>query len=456
MHKQTTQLVGTFFDLDTNQLIENMNEAEIRRNTVQFLGLLALLGIVVLVMQTMGSGAMGAASVFLGFAWASVYLVAAAIVYFGNPSKYWCIRISLLIIVAEALIAIIRWLVYRDPSPGGDTVLGVLIGLTLGALLLPWTPKQVLSISAFWIVGSVTSLLVTKHADDFSVPAAVFAYIAVTIPGTMISFFRLTRFQDQFDLHFLQTRYEEVREELQAAKNIHERGFPKPKSSGDIRFTYTYRPMSQIGGDSIFASIERPGDPQSPLTLVLYDVTGHGLSAALTANRLQGELMRIMGEDPVIDPGELLTKLDRYVCLTLADAAILVTAVAINADPKRGTIRVANAGHPAAIYRNARGGTQCFGSTSPVLGVGLGAENKPSVEQHPFLPGDSLIAYTDGVSEAVNQHNELYTTQGVLRVLEEDWIEQAQRWPEKILIDVENKRAGLASDDILIVELYRA
>jgi serine phosphatase RsbU (regulator of sigma subunit) len=456
VHKQTRQLVDSVFEFDTNQLVDNMSAAEIRRNTIQFLGLLSLLGIVILVMQSMGSGAVGVSNIVLGFIWAGSYLFAAAVVYFANPNKFWCIRISLLIIVAEGVIAITRWLVYKDPSPGGDTVLGVLIGLTLGALLLPWTPKQVLSISVLWIVGSVTSLLFTKHAEDFSIPVAVFAYVAVTIPGTMISFFRLTRFQDQFDLHFLQTRYEEVREELQAAKNIHERGFPKPKSSGDIRFTYTYRPMSQIGGDSIFASIEQPGDPQSPLTLVLYDVTGHGLSAALTANRLQGELMRIMGEDPVIDPGELLTKLDRYVCLTLADSAVLVTAVAINADPRRGTIRVANAGHPAALLRSARGSIQRFESTASVLGVGMGSGLSPDIEQHEFDPGDSLIAYTDGVSEAVDHQGNLYTTKGIEKVLEDDWIEQSQRWPEKILTDVENRRAGSASDDILIVELYRA
>ncbi len=456
MHKQTRQLIGAVLDLDTSHLVKSLDEAEVRRNTAQFLGLLALLGVVVVIMQSMRVDSLDVAFLTVGILWAVFYLVAAAIVYFGNPTKVWCIRISLLIIVGEGLIAIIRWVIYQDPSPDGDTIIGVLIGLTLGALLLPWTPRQTLGLSTIWIFGAVLSLLFTNHAQEFSLPASIFAYIAVTVPGIMISFFRSSRLQDQFKLHFLQTKYNEVREEVQAAKNIHERGFPKPKSSGDIRFTYIYRPMTQIGGDSIFASIERPGDAQSPVTLVLFDVTGHGLSAALTANRLQGELMRIMGEDPTIDPAELLTKLDRYVCLTLADAAVLVTAVAINADPKAGIIRIANAGHPAAIFRNARGSTQRFESTAPVLGVGIGDELKPTVEEHPLAPGDSLIAYTDGVSEAVTQQGELYSTTGVERVLEGDWADHAQRWPEKILTDVENRRAGPASDDILIVELYRA
>lgn len=456
MYQQTRQLVDRVFDTESNRLIENMSDAEVRRNTAQFLGIMALLGLAVIIIRMMGANAFGAASLILNFVWVGFYLGAAGFIYISNPNKVWCIRIALITIIVEGLIAITRWVVYHDPSPADATIIGVLLGLTLGALLLPWTPKQVLGVSLIWIVGSVVSLFLNEQSEDFSIPAAVFAYIAVTIPGTMISFFRMSRFQDQFELHFIQTQFEEVRQELQAAKSIHERAFPKPKSSGDLRFSYVYNPMSQIGGDSIFASIEQPGEVSSPVTLVLYDVTGHGLSAALTANRLQGELMRIMGEDPTIDPGELITKLDRYVCLTLADSAVLVTAVAMYANPKAGIIHVANAGHPAPILRNTRGATISFHSTSPVLGVGMGTQSKPQVEEHPFLPGDSIIAYTDGVSESLNAHGHLYTSQGVERVLKEDWRELNERWPEKILADVENRRAGPASDDILIVELYRA
>jgi len=456
VHKQISQLVVSALGVETSQLVENISEIDVRRSTAQFLGLLALMGVVIIVMQTMGLGSLRNAHIVLAIIWVSVYVAAVSLIYFASPSKIWCIRISLLVISAEGAIAISRWIIDKNPNPNGDTVIGVLIGLTLGALMLPWTPKQTFTLSGLWIIGSVSSLFFTQHSEDFSIPARIFAYIALTVPGTMISVFRSTRFQDRFELHFLQTKFDEVREELQAAKSIHERGFPKPKSSGDIRFNYVYRPMSQMGGDSVFASIEHPGEQYSPLTLVLYDVTGHGLSAALTANRLQGELMRIMGEEPTIDPGDLLTKLDRYVCLTLSDAAILVSAVAINADPQRQLIRVANAGHPAPILRESRGATRVFESTSPVLGVSSAIENKPIVEEHAFNPGDVIIAFTDGVSESVDHHGELYAVEGVKRVLEEDWIDQSHRWPEKILTDVENRRAGSAADDILIVELYRA
>lgn len=456
MHQQLQNLIRSLREFESNRLLDNMTESEVRRNTAQFLGILALLGIAVILIQLMSNRDNSGTHVALSIAWAAFYLAAAIAIYFVELKKLWCMRLSLLIIITEALISITRWSITSETSPSEGSVVGVLVGLTMGASLLPWSPRQTLGVSSIWIIASISSLFISSPPGDFSIPAAVIAYVAVTIPGVMISFFRMSRFQDQFELHFIQSKYDEVREDLQAAKSIHERGFPKPKSSGEIRFTYVYQPMSQIGGDSVFASIQNPSDSDSPVTLVLFDVTGHGITAALTANRLQGELMRLTGEDPSIEPDDLLSAMDRYVCLTLADSAVLVSAVAVQADPKRSTIKVANAGHPAPVLRLQRGALIKIESSSPVLGVGTDQRFSISVETHQFNDGDSLIAFTDGVSEARIDSKLMFGSDGVEAVLSRNWVEQSKRWPLQILEEVENRRAGSASDDILIVEIYRA
>lgn len=455
MYKQLYNLINSLRDFESNRLLDNMSESEVRRNTAQFLGILSLLGIAMILIQLISKTTLGIHHIVLSLAWAVFYLTAAITVYFVDLKKIWCVRLSLFIIIVEGLVAIARWALAIDASPGEGALVGVLVGLTMGAALLPWSPRQTLTLSALWIIASIASLFITKHPEGFSVPAAIFSYVAVTIPGTMISFFRMSRFQDQFELHFIQSKYDEVREDLQAAKAIHERGFPKPKSSGEVRFTYAYQPMSQIGGDSVFASIEQPGNPDSPVTLVLFDVTGHGISAALTANRLQGELMRLTGEDPGITPDAALRAMDRYVCLTLADSAVLVSAIAIRVEPGQGIIRVANAGHPPPMLRNERGGLTLIEPSGPVLGVGVEQIFQTQVEQHPFQPGDSLIAYTDGVSEARVGGKSMFGTAGVQDVLSRNWVEQSKRWPIQILEEVEKQRAGDAADDILILEVYR-
>lgn len=441
---------------ESNRLLDNMSEPEVRRNTAQFLGILAMLGVAVILIQLMTNRDHSGAQLLLSMAWAIIYIAAAIAVFFVELEKIWCMRLSLLIIMAEVIISISRCSISSDSSPIEGPVVGVLVGLTMGAALLPWSPRQTLGVSMVWAIASITSLFIWTPPGDFSVAAAVIAYVAVTIPGLMISFFRMSRYQDQFELHFIQSKYEEVREDLQAAKSIHERGFPKPKSSGEVRFTYVYQPMSQIGGDSVFASIERPGDPDSSVTLVLFDVTGHGITAALTANRLQGELMRLTGEDPSIEPDELLCAMDRYVCLTLADSAVLVSAVAVQANPRNSTIKVANAGHPPPVLRQNRGNLIKIEPGSPVLGVGIERHFTTDVQTHPFEYGDSLIAYTDGVSEARIDSQSMFGDAGVDGVLSRNWLEHSQRWPLQILEEVEERRAGAASDDILIVEIYRA
>jgi serine phosphatase RsbU (regulator of sigma subunit) len=459
VHQQLRNLILSIRDFESNRLLDSMSVAEVRRNTAQFLGILALLGIAMILIQFMGKSTIGAFHIALSFCWAMFYLAAAITVYFVDLVKIWCVRLSLMIIIVEGTIAlvssIVGWSIPGD-YPSEIALVGVLVGLTMGAALLPWSPRQTLTLSMLWIIGASLSVLLVDHPEGFSVPAAIFSYFAVTIPGVMISFFRMSRFQDQFELHFIQSKYDEVREDLQAAKSIHERGFPKPKSSGEVRFTYVYQPMSQIGGDSVFASIQDPGDPKSAVTLVIFDVTGHGISAALTANRMQGELMRLTGENPSIEPCELLIAMDRYVCLTLADSAVLVSAVAIRVVPSEGVIRVGNAGHPAPVLRDARGQLTQINPTGAVLGVGVAQIVDVQVEEFPFQDGDSLIAYTDGVSEARIAGQEMFGTHGVEEVLSRNWVEQSKRWPVQILEDVEKRRAGNASDDILILEVYRS
>lgn len=457
MHQQLHNLFRLVHEFESNRLLENMTESELRRNTAQFLGILALLGIAVTLIQLMSERSIGVNNITLGLVWTGFYLTAAGLIYFVNLEKLWCVRLSLLTIVLEGIIAITRWVTAADPAPNEGMLVGVLVGMTMGAALLPWSPRQTLALSALWVISAGICLLVTHdRGDGLSIPASIFAVVAITIPGTMISFFRMSRFQDQFELHFIQSKYDEVREDLQAAKAIHERGFPKPKSSGQVRFTYVYKPMSQIGGDSVFASIEDHANPDSPLTLVIFDVTGHGITAALTANRLQGELMRLTGEDPTITPDSILYAMDRYVCLTLADSAVLVSAVAIRVDPSEGVIRVANAGHPAPLLRNERGGLKRIEPSGSVLGVGMEQIMRTRVEEHLFGEGDSLIAYTDGVSEARIGGDRMFGTEGVEAVLTRSWAEQSKRWPIQILEEVENQRTGDATDDILVLEIHRA
>jgi stage II sporulation SpoE-like protein len=449
----------------TSDLLEGVEDSSVRQSGVQFLTMSVLLGAVLIAMRWMhlssielltGSNrviSLGGA-IGLEFGWAFVYLVGLATIVWMKPSGIWATRLTAVVVVIEGVIALVRWSVGFDPGPGGNALAAILIVLTLGASLMPWTPRLTLSLSGAWILVATVTLVAVGPDEGVSLAASIFGYITVVVPANMVSFFRTTRVKDQFELRFLQTRYDGIEQELSAAKNIHERAFPQPRTMGQVRFAYSYRPMSQIGGDYLYASVLGESADASVL-VVLLDVSGHGIPAALTANRLQGELMQLAGEDQSIEPDELLASLDRYICLTSPEAPVLVTGIAMRVDPKRDELRIANAGHPGALLRDSKGGIVEIDATGPLMGIDPGASMSWGLETMPFKAGDSLIAFTDGITEAMNSEREMFGSDGVRGAIQSGWIESGQRWPDLIRRAVDRYCEGVVKDDMLIVDVYR-
>jgi len=437
----------------------------VRRNAVHFLTMSLLLGGVLTLMrwaQLSSVESLSGSSRWVGIpgavglesAWLLIYVIALGLIFVLKPSGVVCVRMTLLVVLLEGTTVMLRWSLGLDSGPGGNAMAGILIVLTLGASLLPWSPKQTLGLAGIWIVGSTTTLLAVTPGFEISIWASIFGYISVVIPGIMVSFFRTTRIRDRFEIDYFQTRYERINQELLAAKHIHERAFPLPRTVGGVRFAYSYRPMSQIGGDYLFASL-RDGEKDSPLLLVLLDVSGHGIPAALTVNRLQGELMQLVGENPGINPGDLLAALDRYICITNPESPVLVTGIAVRIDPTENTLLIANAGHPGALFRDSSGHITQVDATGPLMGIDPEARIEWGVERFEMNPGDALIAFTDGITEARGSDGEMFGIEGVRGVVESGWIEPGQRWPELVRRSVERYCEGVVNDDMLIVEVYR-
>ncbi len=445
---------------------------EIRGRAVRFVALTALIeGVLILTrwvllpglteMSDRGPSIALSGSVALELAWASVYGAVAAFLLLARPTARWTIRVTLVLVASSAAIAVVRRGVGIDPGPGGHALATMLIAHTAGALMLPWSPRQALALALGWVAVSGVSLMWLEPEGPTSEWAQMFATVSVTVPGTMIAFFRSTRLRDRFTVRVLEDRFARVREELSAARHIHEGAFPRPRHAGLVRFGYEYRPMSQIGGDYLFACVDRPADPLSPVTLALLDVTGHGIPAALTVNRLQGELARLVAEHPGLGAGALLELLNRYVYLTMGEQSVFVTAVALRADPSgggadgAGMVELANAGHPPVLVRRANGAIETIGATATVLGAQEPDEYRARAVTMAFGPGDSVIAFTDGVTEARGPDGRMFGMEGVRAVVEAGRGDPNRRWPELVARAVEKHRPGNPTDDTLIVELFR-
>lgn len=363
------------------------------------------------------------------------------------------VKLSHVLVIADGVIRIsLDWLSAR----GSLGLAGFALTHLLASAILPWSPMQSLR-PLFPVLGLNAILLFFLGKQDVALRIWLVAISPlVGVPGFLVCMLRDSRRAAQFKLRFFQHRYGEVKRELVDARRIHESLFPRPVTTGPFRLTYAYEPMRQIGGDYLFASMEEPrAGGGGSCSLVVMDVTGHGIIAALTVNRLYGELARIFAENPGVHPGEVLRLLNRYTHLTLACHSVFVTAFCARADLADGVLEYASGGHPPAFLRTVDGRISDLDSTAFVLGACPDDGFDPDCRRVPFLPGDALIVYTDGAYECRNARGAMlgikslrHACAGMPRV-------EPGEWPDRVLGVVAAHRVGVPTDDTLVVELSR-
>jgi hypothetical protein len=336
----------------------------------------------------------------------------------------------------------------------------ILLVHLLACLFIPWTLREclvpaaaMLAVHAVLVAGDMTLTLQGPNVVTAGV-ALVFSPLAV-LPGLVICWWRYSRFRKRFRLVFESSGYHKLRHELEGARRVHESSLPRHDllTGGPVCLEYAYEPMRQIGGDILF--VHPADDPAAPvLSVLLIDVNGHGFGAALMANRVIGEVQRLFAENPDAAPHKVLSSLNRYVRLTMARDSVFATALCLRIDTGAGTLECANGGHPPPFLRAADGSLTRIEPDTYLLGVVDGDDYCPACRTLPFKPGDALLAYTDGATEARDLAGEMITIEG-LRARLAQLPASPQRWPGDLLHQVTAHRRAPATDDTLLAVLYR-
>lgn len=408
-------------------------------------------------------GQVGWLEITLSGGWFALYALALLWVVYARRSDRSVLLLTMWVVFLDGMLNLV---LRMEGSPLSAGLFGFLISHLIASLFLPWTPKQAIKPAVPLLVLSALSRLLVEGQTVFNYEGGFFSALGgdiiaifispiVAVPGTFVCWIRHTRRLDQYRLRFLHERYGEVRRELVDARRIHEALFPRPLSDGRVRFTYRYQPMRQIGGDFLHATRTPTARGEGDgLSVVLLDVTGHGIPAALTVNRLHGELDRLFAEDPLMRPGDVLKLLNRYVHLTLAPHNVFATAICVRIDPDTDELAFASGGHPPAFLRTVDGAVEQLDSTTFILGA-VGDQLFESGERlFRFRPGDVLIAYTDGATEAKDETGAMLGLRGVQRLVAGQSASLGS-WASLISSAVEGFRDGPAEDDTLVIELFR-
>jgi hypothetical protein len=186
-----------------------------------------------------------------------------------------------------------------------------------------------------------------------------------------------------------------LEQEFKSAQELQQVLIPEtlPSLAG-YAVTSAYRPAQQVGGDFF----QLMAQPDHSALLVLGDVSGKGLKAAMTVSLIVGTIRTVA--DTSDDPAEILSILNRRLYGRLPNG--FVTCLALRLDPD-GQCILANAGHPPPFLNK----NELSSPGALPLGLDLTATYE-KIQLHVAI-GDRLTLYTDGLLEARNATGEIFS-----------------------------------------------
>lgn len=188
---------------------------------------------------------------------------------------------------------------------------------------------------------------------------------------------------------------------------------PLPERLGAVRCAGLYRPAQRatlVGGD-LYDLREGPYGVRA----LVGDVKGHGMTAVGTVASLMGAFREGVLDDPELDG--LAARLDRRLAVDAAatgNAELFATALLLEFAKDAGGVRVVSCGHPPALLLRDGQVRELAAAPRPPLGLGgdLGGDGDGDRDGAATVtelrPGDVVLGYTDGVSEARDRQGTFY------------------------------------------------
>jgi phosphoserine phosphatase RsbU/P len=217
---------------------------------------------------------------------------------------------------------------------------------------------------------------------------------------------------------------------------------------GDWHVHYEYKPAGMVSGD--YCDLIPPSAPDGKLIFLLGDVSGKGVAASLLMTHLHAMFRSLSGVGLELD--KLLEVANRVFgeSTTAAQYATLICGRAGDA----GELEIGSAGHFPALHL-AKDGVKEVGSTG--LPLGMFSSSRYTVRRVRLEPGDSLLLYTDGISEARNREGREYGVAQLSRAARErhGWV------PHELLAacrkDVDSFSSGTPqADDQTLMVIHRS
>jgi serine phosphatase RsbU (regulator of sigma subunit) len=243
----------------------------------------------------------------------------------------------------------------------------------------------------------------------------------------------------------LRERQMEIEEDLRLAASIQRSLTPNSLVCGAITVDAYYHPAHSIGGD--FALVT-PFEEEH-LNLLVCDVSGHGISSALVANRIYSEVRTMLGNRAPL--ANMLRQLNSLVVRNVGVPGVFFTLAAARVDRSGKRMEFAGAGHPPAMIVQPGAEPRLLPSRSMILGTMPDAVNADATLHAELEPGDRIVLYTDGITDVFDSRGEMLEVEGIQNFVRETALLPFSEMKQGILNLVAGWRDGPPVDDMSLV-----
>jgi phosphoserine phosphatase RsbU/P len=239
-----------------------------------------------------------------------------------------------------------------------------------------------------------------------------------------------------------------LKRDLEIARDIQRAMLPQEMVTGGGLEAYGFtRPANTVGGD--FYDVLPM--PDGRLVIALGDVSGKGSPAALLMALTLAILRTLVDEG--LGPAALAQRLNVQVARHAPGSRFVTMFLAVF-DPMTGALHYVNAGQNPPILRRVNGALERL--TSGGVALGMFELSAYTAGDTWLAPGDVLVLYSDGITEAENKQGVFFDESGLEEVINRHWWEDAATLGKAIVTSVEGHATDTRlADDLTVLAIRR-